>query len=509
VKLLTCFVLLAILTLGGVAASVDPYVTIEYWELNRSPGGNTLASLLQRGEPAIAARAALALGRTGKLLAADPLLERTQASDTAIRAMAVYALGLLAPGLSGTSLSPMLQPLTTPRRARAASAIVGALSDESDVVRFAALDATARFALAGNLSPQLTAASFERVTHLLRADPAPAIRAKAAYALAWYPPGDRSLHAHALQALESAFAAEDDPTARWHIMWALGRAFPKDVDQKTLSAGLADHNDLVRIQTLHALERRVSASWVAQVTPLLSDPNWRVAEEAHEAVQIMQGGKRTEHLKTIPSGVTTPSPMPSAPEFAGTPEAFVPAPKLTAPKPAQMRLTPHILPRTIAQFAGPMNGMHPRVAIVTTQGTLDIILYPEWAPSTVASFLNLTHRGYYNGNRWFRIVPDFVVQTGDRTNTGDGDAGYTIPNEENPIEQDSGVISMGLNYGKNGAIRDSAGSQFYITLSPQLHLDMAFTVFGRVERGFDVLGRLTESDKIIRIEQLPDEQLGG
>ncbi len=163
----------------------------------------------------------------------------------------------------------------------------------------------------------------------------------------------------------------------------------------------------------------------------------------------------------------------------------------------------------MAQLTGPASGPHPRVAIVTTQGTITLVLYPEWAPSTVASFLNLAKTGYYNNNRWFRIVPDFVVQTGDRTNTGDGDPGFTIPAEENPIEQDSGVISMGLEYDKNGAKRDSAGSQFYITLSPQLHLDLAFTVFGHVETGFDVLGRLLESDKIITIQRLPDEQIGG
>jgi len=156
-----------------------------------------------------------------------------------------------------------------------------------------------------------------------------------------------------------------------------------------------------------------------------------------------------------------------------------------------------------------MPGPHPRVALVTTQGTIVVVLYPEWAPSTVANFLNLAKSGYYDNNRWFRIVPDFVVQSGDKTNTGDGGVKYTIPAEENPIDQDTGIISMGLEYGKDGAKRDSAGSQFYITLSPQPHLDMAFTVFGHVESGYDVLGRLVESDRIIRMEQLPAENLGG
>lgn len=505
-KLLTCFVLLAILTVAGVAASGNPYRTIEYWELNRSPGGNQLASLINQGDPAVAARAALALGRTGKLLAADPLLQHTQASDAAIRAMSVYGLGLLAPALGGTSLSAMLQPLAADRKARAGTAIVDALSDSSDAVCVAALDATARFAVAGDLSPQLTSASFERVTHILRADASPVLRGRAAFTLAWYPPANRSLHSRALQALQAAFAHEDDDTARWHEMWALGRGFAKEVDGKTIAAGLADKSELVQIQTLHVLERRLSKGWIPQVEPLAHDPRWQVNEEAHDAIKVMNGGKRTEHLKTLPNGVVTPPPQVSPSEQPAN--LAVPTKKLHAPNLDQLIYRPHVLPRTLAQMTGPANGPHPRVAIVTTQGTLTLVLYPEWAPSTVASFLNLAKTGYYNNNRWFRIVPDFVVQTGDRTNTGDGDAGFTIPAEENPIEQDSGVISMGLEYTKAGAKRDSAGSQFYITLSPQLHLDMAFTVFGHVEDGFDVLGRLLESDKIITIRRLPDEQIG-
>ncbi|HEY1726997.1 MAG TPA: peptidylprolyl isomerase [Candidatus Baltobacteraceae bacterium] len=418
----------------------------------------------------------------------------------------MYGLGLLAPALGGTSLSAMLQPLAADRKARAGTAIVDALSDSSDAVCVAALDATARFAVAGDLSPQLTSASFERVTHILRADASPVLRGRAAFTLAWYPPANRSLHSRALQALQAAFAHEDDDTARWHEMWALGRGFAKEVDGKTIAAGLADKSELVQIQTLHVLERRLSKGWIPQVEPLAHDPRWQVNEEAHDAIKVMNGGKRTEHLKTLPNGVVTPPPQVSPSEQPAN--LAVPTKKLHAPNLDQLIYRPHVLPRTLAQMTGPANGPHPRVAIVTTQGTLTLVLYPEWAPSTVASFLNLAKTGYYNNNRWFRIVPDFVVQTGDRTNTGDGDAGFTIPAEENPIEQDSGVISMGLEYTKAGAKRDSAGSQFYITLSPQLHLDMAFTVFGHVEDGFDVLGRLLESDKIITIRRLPDEQIG-
>jgi peptidyl-prolyl cis-trans isomerase B (cyclophilin B) len=156
-----------------------------------------------------------------------------------------------------------------------------------------------------------------------------------------------------------------------------------------------------------------------------------------------------------------------------------------------------------ALLNGPMPGPHPRVRIRTTKGDIVIRLYPEWAPFTVTNFLRLADRGYYDNNRWFRIVPDFVVQTGDPHDDGEGDAGYTIPAEENPVEQRTGIISMGLNYEKDHAIRDSAGTQFYLTVSPQLHLDRDFTVFGEVEKGFGTIARLIESDRMIRVEQLP------
>ncbi|HEY5425145.1 MAG TPA: peptidylprolyl isomerase, partial [Candidatus Tumulicola sp.] len=157
----------------------------------------------------------------------------------------------------------------------------------------------------------------------------------------------------------------------------------------------------------------------------------------------------------------------------------------------------------------PAAGLHPRVRIVTTQGNLYVALYPEWAPLTVANFLQLAGRGYYDRNRWFRIVPDFVVQTGDPHGDGNGDAGYTIGAEENPLEQRSYVVSMGLNYDDKTAtpIRDSAGTQYYVTLSPQLHLDRDFTVFGEVTGGFDVLARLVESDQVVRVERIADVRL--
>jgi peptidyl-prolyl cis-trans isomerase B (cyclophilin B) len=203
----------------------------------------------------------------------------------------------------------------------------------------------------------------------------------------------------------------------------------------------------------------------------------------------------------IPAGVRTPPPPPPQTETAlPRPSGLGPPRRPTA---ADADTSIDLRLRDAASLDGPAPGAHPRVRIGTTKGAIVVRLYPEWAPLTVANFLHLTDRGFYDGLRWFRIVPNFVVQTGDPKNTGDGDAGYTIPAEENPLEQRSGIISMGLNYTGNKPQRDSAGTQFYLTMSPQFHLNRSFTVFGEIESGFGVLGRLVETDRMTRVERLP------
>jgi peptidyl-prolyl cis-trans isomerase B (cyclophilin B) len=401
----------------------------------------------------------------------------------------------------------MLAPLAGPRKSQAGTAIVNALSDGSDVVRIAALDSTARFALAGNLTAAQADTAVDRITHMLRSAEFPAVRGRAAYTLASFAKID-AVRSKAVHALTAAFASEDDGSVRWHEMAALADGYAKNVDANTLSKALSD-NSIVCIQALHAIAKRKDGSWISKVEPLTNDSDWRVNEEARETLTILRGGKRSTALTRIPDGVPIPSPA------ADAVPAALPRPKTTGkllpPAPAQLRLQPHIVPSTIAGITGPAPGPHPRVEIATTKGTMVFVLYPEWAPSTVANFLNLANQGFYDGLRWFRIVPNFVVQTGDaklalhpRENPK-----YTIPAEENPIEQDAGIISMALEYDKNGAVRDSGGTEFYITISPQPHLNLSFTVFGKIQSGFDVLGRLVESDRILRVDQLPDENLGG
>jgi peptidyl-prolyl cis-trans isomerase B (cyclophilin B) len=339
---------------------------------------------------------------------------------------------------------------------------------------------------------------------LLARDGDPIVRSRAGMSLsAWAGASDKAAVA---AALERAYRTDRDPDVRRHAAWALRRSYAVLASPAAIRAGLADRDEVVRIQFADLVGRRKTPAGLAQLRPLLRDPSWRVREQAYESIKVLAGLQRTDHFGAIPLEIVTPSPA-AAETSAPLPRPLASSPP-RKPVPGDARLDLPLLVPTAAAFVGPMPGAHPRVRIGTTKGPLVVRLYPEWAPLTVANFLNLVDRGYYDNLRWFRIVPDFVVQTGDPNDNGEGDAGYTIPAEENPLEQRSGVISMGLNYTdppNAHAIRDSAGTQFYITLSPQYHLDRDFTVFGEVESGFATLGRLIESDRMTQVVRIADD----
>lgn len=135
----------------------------------------------------------------------------------------------------------------------------------------------------------------------------------------------------------------------------------------------------------------------------------------------------------------------------------------------------------------------PVAEIVTSRGTLVIELLANEAPLTVENFVSLARRRYYDGLRFHRVVPNFVVQDGDPRGDGNGGPGYVIRDELNPVRYDRGVVGMAL----SGP--DTGGSQYFITHSPQPHLDGRYTAFGRVISGLDVLDSIVQGDQVIRV----------
>jgi cyclophilin family peptidyl-prolyl cis-trans isomerase len=130
----------------------------------------------------------------------------------------------------------------------------------------------------------------------------------------------------------------------------------------------------------------------------------------------------------------------------------------------------------------------------TTRGTFVIGLRGDVAPGTVDSFARLADAGYFDGTEIHRVVPNFVVQAGDPTGTGMGDPGYSLRCEDSPLPYRRGTVGMALS-GK-----DTGGSQFFIALSPQPHLDGSYTVFGEVSAGMEVLDLIEEGDGILEVK---------
>ncbi len=131
--------------------------------------------------------------------------------------------------------------------------------------------------------------------------------------------------------------------------------------------------------------------------------------------------------------------------------------------------------------------------IETAGGEIEIELFIADAPRTVTNFIRLSREGFYDGLRFHRVVPNFVVQTGDPRGDSSGGPGYTIRCEVNERFYMRGSVGMALD-GK-----DTGGSQFFITLLPQPHLNGRFTLFGQVRSGFDVLDRIRPGERIRRI----------
>ena len=135
------------------------------------------------------------------------------------------------------------------------------------------------------------------------------------------------------------------------------------------------------------------------------------------------------------------------------------------------------------------------VKIETVRGTIVIELAPQYAPKTVNNFVFLANEGFYDGVTFHRVIKDFMIQGGDPTGTGRGGPGYKFEDEflNNPLKHDTGVISM-ANAGPG-----TNGSQFFITHLPQPHLNGKHTVFGNVTSGQDVVYKIQQGDKMLKV----------
>jgi peptidyl-prolyl cis-trans isomerase B (cyclophilin B) len=433
-----CFCAFAFLVALGAAApltaptpslpSTDPYGAIGLIERTRTNDPGSLARYLADPDPEIAARAALAVGRLGNPAGDQMLLAvlaDTKRPDS-VRGMAAFALGIIG---SSTSVPTL----------------VDATRRDSKTIAALAADALGRIG-----GPAAVDGLWRLVT-----DGDVSVREAAAVSLgeAGLPGAPALDYAHrkvAADTLAANIFSERDQEVRWREAWALARGYYQN-EAPVLRRLLTDNEELVRMYGVAGLGRLKDRSYALPVRLLANDPSWRVRVAVRDALAAMRD----------PTAVNVKPPA-------------VPASDVQTPQPVA---------------SGAPFGPHPQVAIVTGKGVIVLELFPDVAPYSVDNFLTLVDRGFYNKLTYFRVIQNFVVQGGDPKNTGDGGPGYTIPAELNPVEQLTGIISYGLDYDPKASVPliNSAGSQYYITESPQLHLDRGFTVFGRVVRGLAVV----------------------
>lgn len=410
---------------------------VKHHNPRRSTPPSALTSYLKDSDPVVAERAAIAIGRLRNVAGVRPLVDvlESQTAADSVKAAAAFALGVI-------------------HSQNGQAALVSAALHGSSAVAGAAADSLGRIGGDTVIDP---------LVRLLSSRDA-YVRGEAAIGLGEAtatvaPPRyiDGAYRYNAGRAVASAIAYERDPEAKWRMAWAIGRSL-FDVDQTNLRTMISDRQELVRQYAAQGMRRLKDPKYALALHLAANDPSWRVRVEVARALAALKDTTKVD---------LTPPP--------------VPADDQTMPK---------------AAAAGAPYGAHPQVAIVTTKGVVVVELFPDEAPYNVDNFLYLVDRGYYDSQQLFRVIQNFVIQGGDPTNgSGDGGPGYSVPAELNPLEQLTGVIALGLDYPDNlHADVDSGGSQFYITESPQLHLDMNFSTFGRVVKGMAVVDAIRVHD---------------
>ena len=142
--------------------------------------------------------------------------------------------------------------------------------------------------------------------------------------------------------------------------------------------------------------------------------------------------------------------------------------------------------------------MKQQAEIHTAKGVMTVEFFEQDAPNTVANFIKLAKSGFYDGVKFHRVIPNFMIQGGDPTGTGSGGPGYTIKDELTGGNQyhDRGVLSMAKTAAPN-----TGGSQFFICHNREntQHLDRQHTVFGKVVDGLDVIDQIKTNDVMTKV----------
>jgi cyclophilin family peptidyl-prolyl cis-trans isomerase/HEAT repeat protein len=472
---------------------------------------------------------------------------------------AVYALARLAPPAGMAPLRPLLADPEPRLRAWAARGLGEAgeladlarleplLADPDPAARIQALRAGAKILSRTSAIAPLTWG--DRIAELVR-DPVPGVRATALEAApAWL--GSPATRAAVLAAVGNgeprerelallALCAGGDEEATTLVERAAGGAEPFLRARAAECAGrlgradlanslAADREPVVRVAALSTLlELSGEADPAAIVRPFLADPDPAVRTTALDALAERPALPVDELLRVLAATASdrlndarlasvralaarAKSPQASVTEAAAASEALA---RLATDRDSLVRREaanarrdlgvepPAVGPvetgKTATTYALVLEQTErPRyVAIETERGRLTARLDCPQAPLTCLSFLQLAEQGYFDGMRFHRVVPDFVVQAGDPRGDGWGGPGYALRDEINRLRYQRGAVGMAL----SGP--DTGGSQFFVTLSPQPHLDGGYTVFGAIVDGEALLDVIRQGDRLVRIREV-------
>lgn len=329
-----------------------------------------------------------------------------------------------------------------------------------------------------------------------------------------------AMRGRAGQAIEAAIRSSD-PRLRAAAGESLLYLSPEDA--RPYRARLAaDADPIVRTATLTSLQTAEAARGSrALVDAALSDPDPGVRAAAIEALTLLgDPGVLASVAQALSRSHSDSSPdlpiaaIAAAEKFRSDPaarpivEAAYRHPRTVVQRLAHrslvrsFRADPKTFPRTAyetgktaAEYSSLLSEAKKAqtARIETPRGSFTVRLAGTAAPLTVTNFVNLARRNYFDGVAIHRVVPNFVIQDGDPTGTGNGGPGYEIRDELNPLEYREGTVGMAL----SGP--DTGGSQWFVTLAPQPHLDGIYTVFGQVVSGQDVVERIEQGDRITRV----------
>jgi HEAT repeat protein len=417
-----------------------------------------LTTLLSSGDRSVLIETIRALGRIGDRSSAAPLMKFITDASTEphVRLEAVAAIGGLHDPSTGDTLIDLLaDPSPTIRIAALRS--LAALDRDDFVIILSGLDPdpnwSVRAALANVLASLPPGTGLARVNQMLADEDQRVIPSVLAALVALHDP-------HAADVLLERLKAED-PAVRAAAAAGIGELKPPRGAAALADAYKAGERDAMyaaRAAALAAIVKYGAADAAPLLRTALGDKDWAVRVRAAMLLKQLEPANAAEIDAQIrPAPTTLPA------ETYG-------APRLTNP------------------------AVSTQVYLDTDRGTIQIELAVIDAPLTVENFVTLARRGYFNGLSVHRVVPDFVIQDGDPRGDGEGGPGYTIRDELNELPYLRGTVGMALD-----PWPDTGGSQWFITHSPQPHLDAKYTVFGRVVAGMDVVDKIQQGDVIRRV----------